>query len=172
MAPPAIYCIDNITLSMHTWGVRDQFVDDGIILDNALAFWIHRVYQATRNASFEVLRAEGEEVTPEQWIVLVRLWEQDGRTQTELGESTFRDRPTMSRILAGMERRGLVRRKSDPENARVWRVFLAARGRELRGALVPRARELVERSLRGIPVRDLEITRTTLRRMFENLTGE
>ena len=151
--------------------MRDQFVDDGIILDNALAFWIHRVYQATRNASFEVLRAEGEDVTPEQWIVLVRLWEQDGRTQTELGESTYRDRPTMSRILAGMERRGLVKRKTDPDHARIWRVYLTARGRALREELVPRARQIVERSLRGIPARDLEITRTTLRRMFDNLTG-
>jgi DNA-binding MarR family transcriptional regulator len=151
--------------------VRDQFADDGIILDNALAYWIHRVYQATRNASFEVLRAEGEDLSPEQWIVLVRLWENDGRTQTELGVSTYRDRPTMSRILAGMERRGLVRRKTDPDHARVLRVHLTARGRALREELVPRARELVERSLRGIPARDLEITRTTLRRMFENLGG-
>ena len=152
--------------------MRDQFTDDGIILDNALAYWVHRVYQATRNATFQSFRAEGEEVTPEQWIVLVRLWEQDGRTQTELGESTYRDRPTMSRILAGMEKRGLVRRKTDPDHARIWRVHLTPRGRALREELVPRARELVERSLRGIPARDLEITRATLRRIFENVTGD
>jgi len=150
--------------------VRDQFTDEGIILDNALAYWVHRVYQATRNASFQVLRSEGEEITPEQWIVLVRLWEADGRTQTELGESTYRDRPTMSRILAGMEKRGLVKKKTDPDHARIWRVYLTARGRALREDLVPRARELVRRSLRGIPPKDLEVTRVTLRRMFENLT--
>jgi len=153
-------------------GVHDQFTADGIVLDNALAYWIHRVYQATRNASFAALRAEGEEITPEQWIVLVRLWERDGRPQTELGESTYRDRPTMSRILDGMERRGLVERKRDPDHGRIWRVHLTARGAALRAELVPRARELVARSLRGIPPRDLEITRSTLRRMFENLTQE
>jgi DNA-binding MarR family transcriptional regulator len=150
--------------------VHDQFTSDGIVLDNALAYWIHRVYQATRNASFEVLRAEGEEITPEQWIVLVRLWDRDGRTQTELGESTYRDRPTMSRILSGMERRGLVRRRADPDNARIWRIHLTARGRALQPDLVPRARELVARSIEGIPRADLETTRATLRRMFENLT--
>lgn len=152
--------------------MKDQFADDGIILDNAMAYWIHRVYQATRNASFDVLRAEGEDVTPEQWIVLVRLWERDGRTQTELGESTYRDRPTMSRILAGMERRGLVKRKADPDHGKVLRVHLTARGRALRDELVPKARRLVERSLRGIPERDLETTRTTLKKMFANLTGD
>lgn len=155
---------------MQSVGVRDQFTADGIVLDNALAYWIHRVYQATRNASFATLRTAGEEITPEQWIVLVRLWERDGRTQTELGESTYRDRPTMSRILAGMERRGLIKRKRDADHGRVWRVHLTAHAGTLREELVPRARELVKRSLRGIPARDLEITRSTLRRMFENLT--
>ena len=151
--------------------MRDQFTDDGIVLDNALAYWIHRVYQATRNASFATLRAAGEEITPEQWIVMVRLWEQDNRTQTELGESTYRDRPTMSRILDGMERRGLLERRRDPDHARVWRIHLTTHGRGLRKTLVPRAREVVERSLRGIAKKDLEITRATLRRMFENLTA-
>jgi DNA-binding MarR family transcriptional regulator len=149
--------------------VHDQFTDEGIVLDNALAYWIHRVYQASRNAMFESFREQGEEVTPEQWIVLVRLWEQDGRTQTELGASTYRDRPTMSRILSGMERRGLVKRKRDASSARIWRVHLTARGLALRAVLVPRARALVERSLRGIDPAHLEITRNTLQRMFNNV---
>ena len=152
--------------------MKDQFADDGIILDNAMAYWIHRVYQATRNASFDVLRAEGEDLTPEQWIVLVRLWEQDGRTQTDLGESTYRDRPTMSRILAGMEKRGLVKRKADPDHGKVLRVHLTARGKALREELIPKARGLVERSLRGIPAKDLEVTRSTLKKMFSNLAGD
>jgi len=151
--------------------VHDQFTSDGIVLDNALAYWIHRVYQATRNATFEVLRLDDEEMTPEQWIVLVRLWERDGRTQTELGESTYRDRPTMSRILAGMERRGLIRRRPDDDNPRAWRVHLTARSKALKAELMPRARELVARSLRGIDRRDLEVTRATLQKMFANLAG-
>ena len=152
--------------------MHDQFTSDGIVLDNALAYWIHRVYQANRNATFAVLRIDDEEITPEQWIVLVRLWESDGRTQTELGTSSYRDRPTMSRILGGMERRGLVRRKTDPENARAWRVYLTPRAKKLKEELVPRVRELVARSLRGISKHDLEVTRATLQKMFTNLDAD
>jgi DNA-binding MarR family transcriptional regulator len=151
--------------------MRDQFVGEtGIVLDKALAYWIHRVYQAERVEMFRIFRDEEEELTPEQWIVLVRLWEQDGRTQTELGESTFRDRPTMSRILDSMERRGLVERRRDPESARAWRVHLTARAKGLRKRLVPKARHLVERSQRGISPADLATTRATLMQMFANLT--
>ncbi|HSO37158.1 MAG TPA: MarR family winged helix-turn-helix transcriptional regulator [Labilithrix sp.] len=150
--------------------MRDQFTGDGITLDKALAYWIHRVYQAERNEMFRELRQHGEELTPEQWIVLVRLWEEDGRTQTDLGASTFRDRPTMSRILDGMEKRGVLERRADPDDARVWRIYLTAQGKALRKKLVPSARHLVERAQRGIPERDLVTTRETLIQMFANLT--
>jgi DNA-binding MarR family transcriptional regulator len=150
--------------------MRDQFTAGGIDLEKALAYWIHRVYQAERNEMFREFRESGEDITPEQWIVLVRLWEEDGRTQTELGASTFRDRPTMSRLLDGMEARGLLKRKADAENARAWRVHLTAEGKALRKKLVPGARHLVERSQRGISERDLKTTRDTLIQMFANLT--
>jgi DNA-binding MarR family transcriptional regulator len=147
----------------------DQFTPDGVVLEEALAYWVHRVYQATRNASFRAFREAGEEITPEQWVILVRLWQRDGRTQTELGESTFRDRPTMSRILDGMERRGLLVRREAEEDGRAWRVHLTPRGRALEKRLVPIARGLVERSLRGVPRADLATTRATLKKVFDNL---
>src|SRR5687767_7637081 len=91
--------------------VHDQFTSDGIVLDNALMFWVHRAYQAARNVTYDAFREHGVELTPEQWAVLVRLWECDGRTQNELCESTFRDKPTMSRMVDGMAARGLVERR-------------------------------------------------------------
>jgi len=149
--------------------MHDQFAGDEIVLENALAYWIHRVYQATRGAMYTRFRASGEEITPEQWIVLVRLWQQDGRTQTELGAATFHDRPTMSRIVDVMERRGLVERRADPENARARRVHLTRRGKALRKTLVPLARALVGDVQRGISRKDLEVTRATLMKMFANV---
>jgi len=150
--------------------MRDQFSgESGVVLEKALAYWIHRVYQASRNDMFRTFREEGEEITPEQWIVLVRLWEEDGRTQTDLGASTFRDRPTMSRILDGMERRGLLERRADAASARVWRVHLTAHGRALRKRLVAVARKLAARAERGISDADLVTTRDTLAKMFANL---
>lgn len=152
--------------------MRDQFSERGVVLENALAYWIHRVYQASRNEMYRSFReVSGEEITPEQWIVLVRLSATEGSTQGELAEATYRDRPTMSRLLAGMERRGLVRRVPDERDERVWRVHLGPRAAKLRDKLLPEARAMVKRLEAGISERDLEITRATLRRMFENVEG-
>ena len=149
--------------------MKDQFRDGGIVVDNAIGFWIHRVYQASRNEMFRAFRVKGEEVTPEQWALLIRLWEADGRTQGELSEATFRDAPTMSRILAGMESRGWLERRADRDDGRVRRVHLTRAGRALQAKLVPVVQRIVERMIEGVDERDLLVTRRSLQRMFANL---
>jgi DNA-binding MarR family transcriptional regulator len=149
--------------------MKDQFRDGEIIVDNAIGFWIHRVYQASRNEMVRAFRDKGEEVTPEQWAVLIRLWEADGPTQSELSESTFRDAPTMSRILGGMEARGLLERRADRVDGRVRRVHLTRVGRALQKKLVPVVQRIVEQMVDGVDERDLLVTRKSLQRMFANL---
>jgi MarR family transcriptional regulator, organic hydroperoxide resistance regulator len=149
--------------------VHDQFVDDGIVLDRALSFWVHRVYQATQQASYAAFHEHHIELTPEQWAVLVRLWEVDGQSQSALCESTFRDKPTMSRMVDGLEARGWVTRRESPSDARAKLVFLTREGKALKPRLVPVARALVTQMTAGISREDLVTTRRTLQRVFENL---
>ena len=149
--------------------MRDQFVGDGIRLDNAIAFWVHRVYQAQRNAMYRAFREKGVELTPEQWGVLVRLWERDGRTQSELSESTFRDKPTMSRMVDALESIGLVERRGAHGDGRTKLVFLTDAARALKPKLVPVAKKLVGQMTNDISERDLEVTRATLQKIFANL---
>lgn len=150
--------------------MKDQFTAHGIVVDNAIGFWVQRVYQATRNEMYRQFREEGgEDITPEQWMILIRLWERDERTQAELCEATSRDAPTMSRIVDGMERRHLLARKPHPDDGRARVIHLTRKGRELEKKLVPVARKLVARLVRGIPEDELATTRATLKRMFENL---
>lgn len=149
--------------------MRDQFNDDGLMLDQALSFRIYRVNQLLRTALYRAFRADGREMTPEQWIVLGRLWRQDGQSQTELGESTLKDKATLSRILAVMERDGLVVRRPDPDDGRTRRVYATQAAKRLKPSSLERARELVAVLEQGIPERDLATTRRTLLRMEENL---
>jgi MarR family transcriptional regulator, organic hydroperoxide resistance regulator len=149
--------------------VRDQFRGEGIVLDNALAFVIHHLYQRIRSEGYRAFNEHGVEITPEQWMVLVRLWERGELTPSELSDSTHKDRPTTTRILQTMETHGLVERRTDASDKRQRMVRLTAHGKALRKKLVPVAQDLVERLERGIPERDLQCTRQTLRRMLENL---
>ncbi len=147
----------------------DQFTADGIVVDKAVGFWLNRVYQRTRSEMYRLFAEHGEDVTPEQWMVLIRLWERDGLSQAEVSDATLRDAPTMSRILRTMEQRGLIQRERSEADGRVQLVKLTRQGRALKGKLVPLVRSLVERTLRGISERDVDQLRRTLQHMFENL---
>src|SRR5262249_6888808 len=149
--------------------MRDQFDGDRIVLDNALTFVLHGAYQRIRGFAYREFAAHGLEVTPEQWMVLVRLWQHEPISQADLGELTLRDRPTMTRILDGMEARGWIARGRDPDDARIRLVRLTADGRALRKQLVPIARAIVARAEAGIAEADLITTRETLRRIAANL---
>jgi DNA-binding MarR family transcriptional regulator len=150
--------------------VKDQFEDGRIVVDNAIGFWIHRVYQASRNEMYRAFRAAGEDITPEQWAVLIRLWERDGQPQSELSESTFRDAPTMSRIVDGLETRGILERRAHPDDGRVRLVHLTRTGKALQKKLVPLVEKIVSAMVEGIDDRALVTTRNALKTMFANLT--
>ena len=149
--------------------MRDQFDKDGIILENALAFWVNRFYETTRRAMYRAFREQGYELTPEQWIVLVRLWEREGRTQSDLAAVCHRDAPTMSRIVDSMSKAGLIARAVDDADARTRLIVLTPKGREAKKTLLPLVRRLVAELEGDIPERDLEVTRRTLRRIVERL---
>ena len=142
-----------------------------IVLDEAVGFVVFRAHQGMRQEMYRRFARLGLEMTPEQWVVLVRLWERDGRTQNQLSDETLRDKYTMSRMLDGMEKRGWLERRPDPGDGRSRLVFLTRAGLELEARLVPVARELVEDLLRGIPEVELEITLRTLRRMADNVAA-
>ncbi len=149
--------------------MRDQFDGGQVVLENALPFLIHGIAQRIRTVTYQAFNKHGLEITPEQWIVLARLWQRDARTVSELSESTLRDRPTMSRILDSMEASGLVTRTVDSKDARTRVIQLTREGKALRKKLVPIAQGIVAQLEANVPEADLLTTRSTLRKLFENL---
>ncbi|MGD8967436.1 MAG: MarR family transcriptional regulator, partial [Anaerolineae bacterium] len=67
--------------------------------------------------------------------VLLALWEEQGRTHSEIAEYLHVTPATVTKMLQRMEKAGFVARKPDTEDARVSRVYLTQAGREVRSDL-------------------------------------
>ncbi|KZW98463.1 MarR family winged helix-turn-helix transcriptional regulator [Pseudoalteromonas luteoviolacea] len=65
------------------------------------------------------------------WPTLMLLWEQEGQTQTDLTNACQTNHYTTTRVLDKLEVCGLVERRLDPSNRRVFRIFLTNKGRDL-----------------------------------------
>jgi DNA-binding MarR family transcriptional regulator len=66
-----------------------------------------------------------------QELILLSLQEEDGMTQSQLASRHCVDLSTITKVIQRMERSDLVVRRADPADARISRVYLTARGRDL-----------------------------------------
>ena len=69
---------------------------------------------------------EGIDLTAEQWGVLAKVWNQEGLSQDELARFACVEKSSMSRVLAVLERKGLLERRPDPGDARRKNIFPTA----------------------------------------------
>lgn len=98
-------------------------------LDRMLCFAIHSTAHAIQRAYKPFLDRLG--LTYPQYLVMVVLWAQDGRTVGNIGEQLFLDSSTLTPLLKRLESAGLVTRARDPEDERQVRIQLTEAGRAL-----------------------------------------
>lgn len=87
--------------------------------------------QATLAQAFE---REGDwgEVMPREYGVLYALaGAPDGLRLTELCDDVLLTQPGISRLVARLEKRGLVERSGDPDDARAYRIRLTTAGADV-----------------------------------------
>lgn len=138
-------------------------------LDDSYGYLINLAAQRLKYELHQTFQARGYDVTPEQWAVLNRLWEEDGLSQVELAERTFKDKPVTTRILSLLEKKGIVVRRSDESDGRVLRVFLTKTGKDLKDKLIPCAQEVLVRSGRDLTKEDVAKFKLTLNQILSNL---
>lgn len=108
------------------------------------------------------------DITPEQWTVLLFLWERDGVSQQELCNATFKDKPSMTRLIDHMERQGLVVRIASKDDRRANLIYLTRQGRDLEDRAGRVANRTLKEALDGLTTEELRISQEVLRKVFSN----
>ena len=127
-----------------------------------------KVSAAINRKLYRNFRQNNLEITPEQWTVLLFLWEKDGVTQQELCYATFKDKPSMTRLIDNMERMHLVVRTSDKSDRRINLIHLTQTGRELEERTRFIANRTLKEALYGLTVEELRVSQNVLRKIFTN----
>lgn len=141
-------------------------------LKTSMGTLIGRTSQAILNSLQKRFREAGHGITVEQWQLLINLNNTDDQLHRELSENTFREKSTVTRILDGLEKKGLVTRVADGNDRRRKRIRITARGRSLLEKLRPLAHEIQDRVLRGVDVERLEVCRDILLQIYGNATAQ
>jgi DNA-binding MarR family transcriptional regulator len=108
-------------------------------------------------------------LAPQQFWMLIALRENPGMSQAELAERVRSDAPTVSRTLAALLERGLVRSDPDPEDRRRSRVFLTPAGEQLASEVAAVAADVRAAVVEGMSAADEAAVRRGLKRILDNL---
>jgi len=138
-------------------------------LDNSFGYLINLAAQRLKYELHQSFQANGHDITPEQWAMLNRLWEQDGLSQVELAERTFKDKPGTTRILNLLEQKGVVLRRRDADDGRVLHVFLTKAGKDIKEKLIPCAEEVLAKSGQNLTKGELAQLKHILIKILRNL---
>ncbi|MBL8116621.1 MAG: MarR family transcriptional regulator, partial [Anaerolineae bacterium] len=68
-------------------------------LDSSLGFLTNRLANLLKADLERGFAARGLNITAEQWLILGRLYEEDGLVQNELAKRTSKDKTNIARIL-------------------------------------------------------------------------
>jgi DNA-binding MarR family transcriptional regulator len=111
----------------------------------------------------------GINLTIEQWSVLYHLWKQDGASQQELCNATFRDKPSITRLIDNLEKSGLVKRVSDEKDRRINKVHLTAIAQKLQEQTMQLAEQTLNEALEGVPADQVNLCKEVLQKVYDNL---
>ena len=111
------------------------------------------------------------EITIEQWSVLYHLWKEDGLSQQQLCDATFRDKPSITRLVDNLEKLQLVKRVASIDDRRINMIYLTKTAQELQEQTMLVASQTLNEALAGVTNGQIEIAKEVLQMVYDNLAA-
>jgi DNA-binding MarR family transcriptional regulator len=115
-------------------------------------------------------RNAGLEITIEQWSILYHLWKEDCLSQQELCNRTFRDKPSITRLIDNLEKQSMVKRMPSKTDRRINMVCLTDAAKQIQNLTIDLANQTMSEALEGVKKEDIEIVKIVFQKVYDNLT--
>lgn len=130
-----------------------------------------KVSTAINRMMLRNFKKRGLQITPEQWTVLAYLWLEDGVTQQMLCEYTFKDKPSMTRLIDNLVKQNMVSRKISSADRRANYIYLTPLGKSIEVTAKEAIQETMKTGLRGIDEKGIERLKNVLTLVFTNVSS-
>lgn len=111
----------------------------------------------------------GLNLTIEQWSVLYHLWKQEGISQQELCNATFRDKPSITRLVDNLEKQNLVKRVPSETDRRINLIYLTKQAQKLQEESMTIAEDTLNEALEMVPADKIDVCKEVLQIVYDNL---
>ncbi len=137
--------------------------------NNKIGYYLERTTRLVKLNFHQAFKSIGLSLTPEQWVIMDLLKNENGLSQTALAEQSFKDAPSISRIIDTLVKKNYVVRKASPNDRRSFEIFLSQEGKDVVKKTLPIVNELREKSWQNLSKEDYENFIKIINQVFRNM---
>lgn len=101
-------------------------------LDDVINHRISMLAIFMKRQILKILADKGLEITPDQWVVLYYLWEENGLSIGEIAKLSKKDFANVTRIVDKLVRMKYVEKKKSETDSRISNVFILPKGENIK----------------------------------------
>ncbi|MBM7551818.1 MarR family winged helix-turn-helix transcriptional regulator [Thalassobacillus pellis] len=109
-------------------------------------------------------------LAPEQNLIMMLLWEEDGLTQNQLAGKLNKDKTNIARMVSSLEKKGFIKRINCPEDRRSFKVYLTPCGEKLGKEVIPITEEFDRIVCNGLSEGELAELEKLLAKINKNIS--
>lgn len=133
---------------------------------------IARTSRVIRLSFIQAFRNNELDITPEQWVILDKLYEHNGLSQTDLASDSFKNAPTVSRIIDLLCEKKLTERQRFKNDRRRYKIFLTEEGKALVEKALPVVADLRNQGWSDLSEADYATFKRIMNQMFNNFSND
>ena len=111
----------------------------------------------------------GIDLNTQQMVILMVLWANDGQRQQDLADRTHKDKTSVTRLLAGMEKKKLIRRRQDKHDSRQKLVYVTEKSLAIKKQVLHSLRNDFAYIQKDIDAQELSTCVNVLESAYQNL---
>ena len=140
-----------------------------MMLIKEIAVYVNILNSRIKKCFIDRLQQNGINVTPEQYLVLDILWEQQSLSQQNIADIIQKDKNSVTKIIDSLEKKNLVNRVVDKKDRRINKIELTQEGLALEKITTEVAINFMNDTVKDIDNQDLDKFVEVMRKLKDNL---
>ena len=140
-----------------------------MMLIKEIAVYINILNSRIKKYFLDKLQENGINMTPEQYLVMDILWDEQSISQQKIADIIKKDKNSVTKFIDSLEKNNLVCRTIDKNDRRINKIELTEQGLALKNEATELAIKFMNDTIKGISEKDLDNFVKVLQQIINNL---